>query len=210
MSNKTPAILLATALTAGLLLACGLLPSIPAATSSGPTASQAAGTVLPQPLPSPRFVQTLFGVTVEGAQQDAFRPLETYRCAMLGDAVQQAFHVAVRLETAAFTDPLGTGGGTACRIAASGSGQDFAGLDETYAALRAVLQASGWQEDSAYAAGGATGIGGGFRDGNALALVTVSWAPAPGTACPTDQPVSGCTQSPEERLVRIAIDLAQR
>jgi hypothetical protein len=65
-------------------------------------------------------------------------------------------------------------------------------------------------EDPAYATSATTGIGGGFRLGAVLALVSVSWQPAPDAGCPTDHPASECKLEPEQMLYDLSIDLAQK
>jgi len=46
--------------------------------------------------------------------------------------------------------------------------------------------------------------------GAALALVSVGWEPAPGTARPPEQPISACEVPPAQQLYAITLGAAQR
>jgi hypothetical protein len=208
--NRTRQRIACLVMISGFVLACGFVPVLQKATAPAPVAMPDLATGAPLPLASPTPVQTLFGITVEGALPNTYQPLAIEQCAVLGGAVEQVVHTPVRLEKIPFTDPQTRETGMACRVHASGSGQVFSGMADAYARIRAVLQSAGWMEDPAYAASATTGIGGGFRQGAVLALVSVSWQPAPDAGCPTDQPVSDCKLEPEQMLYDLSIDLAQK
>jgi len=210
MRNRMLRIIACLVMISGFVLACGFVPVFQKMTAPEPTSTPALETGSRLPLVSPTPVQTLFGITVEGAQPNVYQPFAVEQCALLGGAVEQVVHKPVRLERVPFTDPVTREPGMACRVHANGSGQDFSGVADAYARIKAVLQADGWVEDPAYAAAGAIGAGGGFRQGKVLALVSVSWQPAPDAGCPTDQPFFTCTLKPEQMLYDLTIDLAQK
>jgi hypothetical protein len=210
--NRTRQRIACLVMISGFVLACGFVPVLQQATAPAPVAMPDLATGSPLPPASPTPVQTLFGITVEGALPNAYRPLAIEQCALLGGAIEQVIHTPVRLEEkVSYTDPLTRESGKACRVHASGSGGDVSSVADAYARLKAVLEAAGWTEVPPYLAGSSTGVTGGFfRQGSAIADIAVSWQPAPDAICPTDQPVSECTLKPEQMVYNLTIYLAQK
>lgn len=107
------------------------------------------------------------------------------------------------------TDPVSMASGAGCRAMAAGTGEQFAGPDETIKALTAVLTAGGWQEDINLQAGGPTAIGTGFRARDLVCLAVAGWEPDASAACPSDKPISECKVTPAQKRYTVTLDCAQ-
>jgi hypothetical protein len=68
----------------------------------------------------------------------------------------------------------------------------------------------GWEEQINYQAGGPTGLATGMTRDMALLLIDVEWFPSPDANCPTDQPISACNLTPEQKLYTVQVSVAQK
>ena len=136
------------------------------------------------------------------------RPAES--CAMLQGEVAQVLGVEVTLGEAPFVDPFGLWPeGAGCLLTATGTGVNFESFFTVAENLRALLASKGWSEDIQYQADGPTGTAFGYRQENALALVSVGWQPSEEADCPEDQPITACELAPEQQLYTITLNLAE-
>jgi putative hemolysin len=138
-----------------------------------------------------------------------YQPLDSALCNDLSKTMVQTLGVAVTTEEAPFVDHISGKLGTGCQMRATGTGLDFENFWSVAEAFRETLGAQGWEADFMYAADGPTGTGNGFRKGNALCLFSVGWEPSEDADCPSDQPISACELSPEQKLYKIRLNCAQ-
>jgi putative hemolysin len=127
----------------------------------------------------------------------------------LVDAMAQALGMAVTTENVPFLDYISGEIGAGWQATVTGSGLDFENYMLVAETLGEALKQRGWQEDIQYAGGGPTGMLAGYRQANTLCLMLVGWEPAEDAACPTDQPISACELSPEQKLYTIRLTCAQ-
>jgi hypothetical protein len=139
-------------------------------------------------------------------------PIPAGICQDLRDSTAAALGVeAVTLsEDAPFQDYLSGTGGTGCLITATGTGADFTNYVDVYARLAEMLTTQGWASDMQYDAGGPTGQAGGFRRDSGLLLLSVGWEPSDDADCPSDQPISACSLTPEQQIYTITLAAAMQ
>lgn len=161
------------------------------------------------PLPQPAALQP---ATPTGAAQAAvLEPPIAEVCNGMAQVLMQSVTVEVTQSAAPvpITDPVTMASGMACRATATGTGEQFAGPDETMKALAAVLTSGGWQEDMNLEAGGPTAVGKGFRSGEIVCLAVAGWQPDASANCASDKPISECKVTPAQQLYTVTLDCAQ-
>jgi dipeptidyl-peptidase-4 len=141
--------------------------------------------------------------------EQALEPLAAEMCMQLAQDMAQALDVVVTEEEAPITDPVSGETGTGCQATATGTGEQFASPDAVVSTLADMLEAQGWQEDPMLAAGGPTGIGAGFRQGNQVCMAGAIWHPDASANCPDDQPISTCEVTPAQQLYTVTLICAQ-
>ncbi len=206
--TQQPSRFLAFSLIVVLLsAACAPTPAQPAASTP----------VAPTPGPPTAVPPTAIPPTAVPAATNtpqapqAFHPLAKEVC----DALANELAAAVGAKTPAtwteapFQDYASGKSGTGCHIEFTGTEATFISVSNAFDSLSGVFRGRAWTEDQAYQAGGPTGIGSGFRKDQALAIVGVIWHPAPGTNCPSDQPISACPLTPEQKLYTLTVDVAE-
>jgi hypothetical protein len=131
-------------------------------------------------------------------------------CNELADEMEQMLGVGMAITAPApFEDYITGQTGTGCQVTASGTGLDFENVGVVVDALSGMFQTRGWQEDISYDGAGPTGMLGGYRQDNMLCLWLVDWAPSEEANCPSDQPISACELSPEQKLYTITLNCAE-
>lgn len=173
------------------------LLALSACASSAPAASE------PPEAASPSAQET------QATASGNLRPVDSAECAALRTALEQQLAAPILQASAPFTDSIKGLSGTACQLAAKGTGKEFGSFGEVADKIRALLTEQGWTEDQAYLADGPTGTAAGFRKGSALAVMSVEWQPGPEVQCPADQPISACEVAPEQQIFGISLSLAQ-
>ncbi len=104
------------------------------------------------------------------------------------------------------TDYVSGATGAGCQATVTGTGEQFESPDAVANILGDMLEEQGWTEDPMLAAGGPTGIGLGYRNGDQICLVSAGWQPDESANCPTDQPISACQVTPEQRLYTVTLN----
>ncbi len=195
---------LVLALAAGLLAGCTpgaattSLPSTPAPVAATETAA-------PSQTPTGGPTQT----ETAPAAVDAYEPIPAEVCRTLQETASRTLAVDFSLEEAApFTDTLAGEGGLGCRLMAVGNGNQFAGPQSVMETLTGSVGA-GWDEQPQYQADGPTGTAKALARDMALMLLAVKWEPAEGVVCPSDQPISACELTPDQKIYTVEIDVAQ-
>jgi len=148
--------------------------------------------------------------TSEPAQvltQGSCTPYAAGQCEQVRSDFEQAVGVPMVIETASFSDRVTGGTGTACRVHASGNGTTLS--MGAFTTLDTFLSGQGWSWDSNYGAAGPTGMMEGYRKGGTLGLLSVTWQPSSRDLCPSNQPISACVLTPEQKLIEITFDIAQ-
>lgn len=141
-------------------------------------------------------------------QVGSFIPYTAGECEVVRGLFEDAIGGTVTVETAAFTDRVTGGTGTACRVLAEGNGAAY-GMAGPYNTLVTLLQDTSWSEDIQYGAGGPMGMSDGFRRNNALGLLSVMWQPSADANCPNDQPIGACNLTAEQKLFTVNFDIAR-
>ncbi len=151
------------------------------------------GKCVPGALPSPT------GSTIQ--------PLIMEVCDGEAQAMAHALDVIeVTQSEAPLNDPVTGVSGTGCMSTITGNGAKFKGPDMVAKALGGTLVEEGWAEDQQLAAGGPTGIGTGYRKDNQICLVAAGWKPDASANCPSDQPITACNVTPEQKLYTIILN----
>jgi putative hemolysin len=127
----------------------------------------------------------------------------------LTDALSQALGMAVTTAQVPFQDYISGEIGGGWQATATGTGLDFESYMVVAEALRGTLESRGWQEDIQYGGSGPTGDLSGYRQANALCLLSVGWEPSEDADCPPDRPISACELAPEQQLYTITLTCAQ-
>lgn len=146
--------------------------------------------------------------TVTDTKTGAYMPLPGDGCETLKADAEKALGVTFTLAEAPFLDYISQERGNGCQLTASGTGADFHNPMAVTDALKAAFV--GWEENMQYASGGPTGAGIGLTRDAALLLILAEWTPDPAANCPTDQPISACTLTPEQQLYTVTIQAAMK
>lgn len=104
------------------------------------------------------------------------------------------------------TDYVTGATGVGCQATVTGTGEQFESPDATANILGDMLEEQGWTEDPMLAAGGPTGIGLGYRNGDQICLVSAMWRPDESANCPTDQPISACEVTPAQQRYTVTLN----
>lgn len=104
------------------------------------------------------------------------------------------------------TDYVSGATGAGCQATVAGTGEQFESPDAVANILGDMLEEQGWAEDPMLAAGGPTGIGLGYRNGDQICLVTAGWWPDESANCPPDQPISACEVTPAQQLYTVTLN----
>jgi hypothetical protein len=172
-----------------LLLLSACAPSLP---TSAPIAADTPATEAPvQPAAS------------------VYQPVSAEVCQILQESATESLGLTFTMETGTpFTDFASGETGLGCTLTATTNGTVLSGQYEAVAKL--VNGFVGWTENPLYAADGPTGTAIGMTRDSGLLLISVGWRPAAEANCPTDQPISACELTPEQRLYTVKIEAAQK
>ncbi len=130
-------------------------------------------------------------------------------CQMLREETANALGVEVGIEERApFLDAIAGEAGQGCRLTARGNGNTFTSAQAIIETLVNSV-GLGWTVQPAYQADGPTGSAAGLTRDMGLMLIQANWAPDMGVVCPTDQPITDCNLTPEQKIFTIQIDVAQ-
>ncbi len=114
--------------------------------------------------------------------------------------------VEVTQSEAPLNDPSSGASGTGCQGTVNGTGVQFKGPDSVVKTLGSMLKDAGWTEDPMLAAGGATGMGAGYRKGDQICMAAAMWQPDVSANCPKDQPITTCKVTPEQQIYTITLN----
>jgi putative hemolysin/phosphoserine phosphatase len=146
-------------------------------------------------------------VPAEASDGATIEPLPAEVCDGQAQAMADALGGAEVTQSEAPIDDLVTGAsGTGCEATVTGTGEQFASPDAVVQALGGMLEAQGWTQDPMLAAGGPTGIGMAYRNGDQLCWVTAQWQPDAATQCPAGQPISACEVPPEHQAYTVTLN----
>jgi hypothetical protein len=136
----------------------------------------------------------------------AIQPLTMEVCDGEAQAMEHALNVlTVTQANVPINDVVNNKSGTGCQSTVTGTGVQFESPDAVVKTLGAMLVDEGWTEDPMLAAGGATGIGIGYRKGDQICLVNAIWQPDASANCPNDEPISACAVKPEQQNYTITM-----
>ena len=130
-------------------------------------------------------------------------------CQSFRETTAAALKIPIQIELAApFTDEMTGETGQGCALTGSGTGSNFESPAQAVGLLKEAFL--GFTELPAYQADGATGSATALSRDSAILIIRISWEPAPGTDCPSDQPISACPLKPEQKLYTIRIQGAMK
>ncbi|NPV86600.1 MAG: DUF333 domain-containing protein [Anaerolineae bacterium] len=147
------------------------------------------------------------GAAVPTVMVAGYVPLDREVCQALSLKLAEKLGVPTTVAEAPFVDYVTQKAGQGCQISASGGGDVLGQLPFVHQSVREVLGSEGWEEDIQYAADGVTGTASGFRKGESLCLVNVSWQFVKGTEC-GDQASTPCEISPDQQKITVVVDCA--
>ncbi|MEN8242875.1 MAG: hypothetical protein ABFS17_13215 [Chloroflexota bacterium] len=139
-----------------------------------------------------------------------YTALDYTECNTLSAQVSQIMGVPAYVTSSLFEDHVTNTVGGSCLISAWGNKVEIPDWIGTTDAVVAWIEALGWVEDHAYAAGGATGISTAYRQGSKMCIYTQSISPQSRSLCPTDQPISICLGAlpPEQVIYLVELNCA--
>lgn len=130
-------------------------------------------------------------------------------CQSFQESAAQALKIPIQIELAApFMDAMTGEAGQGCALTGSGTGSNFESPAQAAGLLKEAFL--GFTELPAYQADGPTGTATALSRDSAILIININWQPAPGTDCPTDQPISACKLKPEQKLYTISIQGAMK
>ena len=151
-----------------------------------------------QPTSHDLIIQTLGTVTFRQPGQMQIQPMIMELCDGRAQAMAHALDVLEVTQSDEFLeDPSDNGYGTGCQALATGTGTQYESPQAVVNTLGDMLVEAGWTEDPMLAAGSATGIGEGYRNGDQICIASALWQPNASANCPQDQPISECNVPPE-------------
>lgn len=146
---------------------------------------------------------------VTQAADEPYSPVSPDVCQTLQDIANQALVTSFTAqESAPFVDNITGSTGLGCTLTASGTGVQFSEPGQVIDTLVNAYQ--GWNELPEYQADGPTGSAAAMTRDMALMLILAEWQPAPEANCPTDQPITNCNLTPEQKIYTIQVQVAQK
>jgi hypothetical protein len=153
-------------------------------------------------------VALICGVHAASAQEDTLKPIPVDECQKFAARLQESVGIPMKAEEDDFSDINTREDGRSCHITGSASNKTFANPDDVMALMAKPF--GDWKEDEERADSGPGGADKGFLNGNRLAVLDVSWEPAPGVTCSDKEPLSECKVTPQQRLWTAIIDIVQK
>jgi len=137
-----------------------------------------------------------------------YEPLPLAECQNLQDIASQTLKFQFALNPqGGFSDYKGQSG-YGCTLTAVGTAADFTDPGTVTADL--VKAFSGWTEDPMGAANGPTGAATTLTRDKSMMHVRANWWPKMGITCPSDQPISACPLTPEQKQYTVVVEAAQK
>jgi hypothetical protein len=140
----------------------------------------------------------------------SYGPVSAEVCQILLEGASQALAgLTFKMEVGApFNDYVSGETGIACTLSANTNGASISDPNDALAQL--VESFVGWTVQPAYDAGGPTGAATAMTRDSGLILISIGWEPSADANCPTDQPISECPLTPEQKLYTVRIEAAQK
>lgn len=140
------------------------------------------------------------------AASDAPNPAASF-CVALGNQMEASLNIPTAVaENIPFADFVTGEQVDSCQVLAVDNEVAFGSLSEATTALEQIFTSQAWQVDPSYGAAGPTGQITGYRSDGLLCVLRVEWEPAPGVDCPTDQPISACVLTPEQKMYTAVVN----
>lgn len=130
-------------------------------------------------------------------------------CQMLEGVAQETLNVPFELDMMdSFSDNITGESGSGCTMMAQVTGNQ---LSTQNGVIKDLMNAFiGWEEDPMYMADGPMGSATALRRDMALMILSSSWKPVEGIACPDDQPIAACELTAEQKLYTIKIQIGMK
>jgi hypothetical protein len=144
-----------------------------------------------------------------GTKSTTYVPVTAPVCQTLQELANASLATTFAIQNnTPFVDPLTNESGSGCTLSATGSGAQYS--DPVSVLDKLVKGFQGFEEKTAYQAGGPTGAATAMTRDMALLLINVNWAPAAGLTCPSDKPISECDLKPEQKVYTITVQAAMK
>lgn len=138
-----------------------------------------------------------------------YQPVSPEVCQILLEDATRSLGLTFTMQVGtAFTDYVSEETGTSCSLTANTNGVFIS--DASDAVTKLVNGFVGWEEQTAYQAGGPTGAATGLTRDAGLILISVHWQPSAEVTCPADQPIDACPLTPEQKIYTVTIQTAQK
>jgi hypothetical protein len=189
--------------TIGILAIFLLSACVPAASTPAPV--QAVNDVQ-EPTSAPATEAPL---AVAQGSEEVYQPVSPEVCQILLEGATESLGLTFTIEDGMpFIDYVTGETGWSCTIIAETNGAYISDPNDALAKL--VAGFIGWEEQTAYAAGGPTGAASAMTRDSGLLLISVAWEPSADISCPADQPITECPMAPEKKLYTVKIEAAQK
>jgi Tol biopolymer transport system component/putative hemolysin len=163
-----------------------------------------------QPSSHDLVLQVLLTLTFRVPVTVAIQPLTIEVCDGQAQAMSHTLDDLVPTQSEELLDDfIKDAWGTGCQATITGTGVQFKSPDVAVNALGSLLKGEGWTEDPNLAAGGATGIGAGYRKDDQICLANAMWRPDASANCPKDQPISACQVTPEQQNYTVTLNCGE-
>ncbi len=138
-----------------------------------------------------------------------YQPVSAEVCQILQESAGASLGLTLSMQMGPpFTDYASGETGQACTLTATTNGTLISG---PYDALTKLVNGFvGWTVQPAYNADGPTGTATGMTRDSGLLLISVGWEPSADANCPTDQPISACPLTSEQKFYTVKIEAAQK
>lgn len=191
--------------TIGILAIFLLGACAPAASTSAPV--QVVNTE--EPTSTAEVPATSLPLSVVQGGAEVYQPVSPEVCQILLDDATLSLGLTFTIEDGMpFIDHVTSETGWSCTIIAETNGAFISDPNDALAKL--VAGFVGWEEQTAYAAGGPTGAATAMTRDSGLILISVGWEPSADISCPADQPITECPMAPEKKLYTVRIEAAQK
>jgi hypothetical protein len=148
-------------------------------------------------------------LSVAQSGTEIYQPVSPEVCQILQEGATQSLGLTFTIEDGMpFIDYVTSETGWSCTIIAETNGAFISDPNDALAKL--VAGFIGWEEQTAYAAGGPTGAATAMTRDSGLLLISVGWEPSADISCPADQPITECPMAPEKKLYTVKIEAAQK
>ncbi|PWB52698.1 MAG: hypothetical protein C3F13_11190 [Anaerolineales bacterium] len=140
----------------------------------------------------------------------AIQPLSMEVCNGMAQAMSHTLNDMIPTQSEEpLSDSVNNATGTGCQSTITGTGVDFESPSAVVSELESMLTDEGYMMDPLLGADGPTGHYMGYRKDNQLCYAGAMWTHDPKVNCPTDQPITVCPLTPEQKLYTVTLNCGE-